>query len=144
MAERLDHYLQAEAGAGRILAHAKLLSRIAEIYARTAPPHLLAASKLANFKSGIVVLHAESGAVAAKLRQLTPTLIDELARRGIACRSVQIKVKACEHPLPARSASVKPLSPQVCRQLTSLSNALPASPLRNALETLLARAAKRE
>jgi len=142
MAERLDHYLQAEEGAGRILAHAKLLGRITEIYARTAPPHLLAVSKLANFKSGLVVLHAENGAVAAKLRQLTPTLIDELTQRGIACRSVQIKVKACEHPLPARTASVRPLSPQVCRQLASLRDALPASPLRNALETLLTCAAK--
>ncbi len=144
-AELLEHYLQAEGAAGRVYAHARLLSRLAAVYASVAPAHLVAASKLVNFKSGLVVLHADSAAVAAKLRQLTPTLIGEIAGSGFACRGVQIKIKVAERlPPVVASGTVKPLSPQVCRQLSELSDSLPASPLRHALRELLTRSAKRE
>ena len=65
MHKSLENYLAADDGAGKLVAHASLLFKLAQIYQSIAPVHLRQASRLANYKSGIVVVHAASGAVAA-------------------------------------------------------------------------------
>jgi hypothetical protein len=45
-------------GAGKVLAHARLLAKLAGLFQEIAPPHLGQASSVANYKSGIVVIHA--------------------------------------------------------------------------------------
>ena len=74
MQNSLEDFLEAPDGAGKVLAHARLLLRLTRLYQTIAPAHLAAASHLANYKSGIVVIHATNGAVATKLKQLAPTL----------------------------------------------------------------------
>ncbi|MCB1931311.1 MAG: DUF721 domain-containing protein [Candidatus Accumulibacter sp.] len=144
MADSLQNYLETAEGAAKVLVHARLLSRLAGLFQEIAPAHLCQASTLANFKSGIVVIHAGNGAVATKLRQLAPTLVDELLKRGVECRGVQVKVQAASLRETTRPAVQKPLSARTSKELTALSDALPASPLRGALEKLLAHAAIRE
>lgn len=144
MSSSLQKYLETEEGAGKVLAHARLLVKLAGLYQDIAPPHLAQASRLANFKSGIIVIHASSGAVAAKLRQMAPRLVDALAKLGLECRGVQVKVQAAQAHEPLRPATQKPLSARTSEGLAALSASLPASPLRDALGTLLARAARRE
>ena len=144
MPDLLQTYLQSTDGAGKVLAHATLLARLARLYEEIAPAHLGQASSLANYKSGIVVIHASSGAVATKLRQMAPTLVDELSRRGIECSGIQIKVQARRPAEQARVPTLKPLSVRTSRELAALSDSLPASPLRQALENLLTRSAREE
>jgi len=144
MADLLENYLQDSEGAGKVLVHARLLIRLAGLYAEIAPTHLARASRVANFKSGVVVIHADSGAIAAKLRQMAPTLVDQLAQRGIECSGVQVKVQARDQREPARAPAHKPLSVRTSAELTALSSSLPTSPLRRALEGLLARSAREE
>ncbi|WP_313953394.1 DciA family protein [Accumulibacter sp.] len=145
MPNLLQNYLEAAEGTGKVLAHAKLLVQLAALYQEIAPPHLGQASTLANYKSGIMLIHATTGAVATKLRQMAPTLVDELLKRGVECRGVQVKVQAADRRAPAlRPAALKPLSGRTGQTLTALSNSLPASPLRGALERLLERAARQE
>ncbi|MEZ7912929.1 MAG: DciA family protein [Propionivibrio sp.] len=144
MHKSLENYLAADDGAGKLVAHASLLFKLAQIYQSIAPVHLRQASRLANYKSGIVVVHAASGAVAAKLRQMAPTLADAFSRRGIECTEVQIKVQAPETPQAFAAPSVKPLAPGACDALGSLRDRLPPdAPLRQAIAHLLERAAKR-
>ena len=107
------------------------------IVART---HLAAASHLANYKSGIVVIHATSGAVATKLKQLAPTLADGFSRKGVECNGVQVKVQARESGTQSRTSEPKPLSSSASRSLSDLRDNLPESPLRAALQTLIERA----
>lgn len=141
MHDLLENYLEAAEGAGKVLAHARLLIKLARLYQGIAPAHLGQASSVANYKAGVVVIHAVSGAVASKLRQMAPTLADAFAKKGIECSAVQVKVQAREiHGQPA-SSTQKPLSARTGRELRGLSGSLPASPLRSALENLLARAA---
>ena len=90
MQKSLENYLEAADGAGKVLAHAKLLMKLTHLYQEIAPAHLRQTSSLANFKSGTIVIHAVSGAAAAKLRQLAPTLVDGFCKRGIECNGVQI------------------------------------------------------
>lgn len=144
MSDSLQRYLEAAEGAGKVMAHAKLLLRLAEMYRGLAPSYLSGASVVANYKSGVVVIHAESGAVASKLRQIAPTLTGEFLKRGVECSGLQVKVQVGLRVPPVRPAVVKPLSARTRSDLSTLSASLPASPLRIAVEALLARAARRE
>lgn len=145
MTDLWEHYLEGDEGAGKVLAHARLLVKLAGLYQEIVPAHLGEASNVANYKSRVVVIHASNGAVATKLRQMAPTLADELGKRGLECSSVQVKVQAWQFPEAAREATLKPLSARTGQALTALRDSLPAvSPLRAALENLLARSARQE
>ena len=140
----LESYLDAADGAGKVLAHARLLMKLTQLYQEIAPAHLGQASHLANYKSGIVVIHAASGAVAAKLRQLAPTLADGFSKRGVECNGVQIKVQARKTAAQSSTSTTKPLTLRTSHTLEGLRDSLPSSPLRAALATLLERAARTE
>ena len=138
----LESYLDAADGAGKVLAHARLLMKLTHLYQEIAPTHLGQASHLANYKSGIIVIHAASGAIAAKLRQMAPTLADGFSIRGVECNGVQIKVQARKINAQSTASTQKPLTPRTSHTLEGLRDSLPASPLRAALATLLARSAR--
>jgi len=142
MQKSLENYLEAADGAGKVLAHARLLIKLTHLYAEIAPANLSRASRLANYKSGIIVIHAANGVLAAKLRQLAPTLAAGFSQKGIECNGVQVKVQALESEAQSGTSTQKPLSARTSGELAGLRDALPASPLRAALEILLARAAK--
>ena len=144
MQNSLETFLDSADGAGKVLAHARLLVKLARLYQEIAPAHLGQASRLANFKSGIVVIHAVNGAVATKLRQLAPTLTDGFSKRGIECNGVQIKVQAPETGKQSTTSTQKPLSARTSQALEGLRDTLPDSPLRAALATFLEHAAKQE
>ncbi len=144
MQNPLENYLNAADGAGKVLAHARLLMKLTHLYEEMAPTHLGQASCVANYKSEIIIIHANSGAVATKLRQMAPTLAREFSKRGVQCSEVQIKVQARKIQEQSRTSTQKPLSSRTRRELNSLAGTLPSSPLRCALETLIARAAKQE
>lgn len=144
MQNSLENYLEAADGAGKVLAHARLLIKLTHLYQEIAPAHLGQASSLANYKTGIIVIHAVSGAVAAKLRQLAPTLADGFSKRGVECNGVQVKVQAHKTDMQSRASTQKPLSLRASREIEGLRDSLPASPLKAALESLLAHAAKEE
>ena len=144
MQKSLENYLEATDGAGKVLAHARLLIKLANLYQKIAPAHLSQASTLANYKSGIIVIHATNGAVAAKLRQLAPSLSDGFSKRGIECNGVQVKVQAPEINTQSMTSTQKPLSIKTEQGLCELRDQLPQSPLRSALEKLLARALIKE
>ena len=142
MNHSLESYLDAADGAGKVLAHARLLMKLTHLYQEIAPTHLGQASHLANYKSGIIVIHAASGAIAAKLRQMAPTLADGFSIRGVECNGVQIKVQARKIDAQSTASTKKPLTPRTSHTLESLRDTLPNSPLRTALETLLSRSAR--
>jgi hypothetical protein len=144
MQKSLENYLDTADGAGKVLAHARLLIKLTHLYQDIAPANLSQASRLANYKSGIIVIYAANGVLAAKLRQLAPTLAEGFSQRGIECNGVQVKVQALESHAQSRTSTRKPLSARASGELERLRDALPASPLRAALEILLARAAKGE
>lgn len=142
MQNSLENFLQTADGAGKVLAHARLLIKLARMYQELAPLHLGQASSLANYKSGMIVIHAVSGAVAAKLRQLAPTLADGFSKRGIECNGVQVKVQAREFGTQSRTSTQKPLTSRTSFELEGLRDSLPASPLRDAVNNLLAHSAR--
>ncbi|MDR0578359.1 MAG: DUF721 domain-containing protein [Candidatus Accumulibacter sp.] len=137
----LEDFLDSPDGAGKVLAHARLLLRLSRLYREIAPAYLSEASRLVNYRPGTVVIHAANGAVAAKLRQLAPTLADGFSRRGIECAAVQVKVGVGELPARPGNSRQKPLSRQAFQTLGGLREALPDSSLRQAVDTLIQRSA---
>lgn len=142
--DSLNHYLASSEGAGRLMAHARLLQKLARIYCDAVPDHLGASSRVANYKSGKVVIHADYGAVAVKLRQMAPTLTREFSLRGVECNGVTVKVQGLEIAEHSHAPAARPLSGGTCKHLESLAAGMPPSPLRDAIDTLLARAVRKD
>jgi hypothetical protein len=125
-----------------LLARARTLVRLGEIFAAAVPAGLATQARVVNHRRGVVILHATNGAVASKLRQLTPRLAEKFVQNGVECNQIEVKVQ------PTRlEASVslpgtrKPLSHASAEILTERIRALPpASPLAEALKRLLERA----
>ena len=72
-----EHYLDSDASTSRIMAHARLLQKLSRRFEAIAPSGLRHAARVANYKSGKIVIHADNGAVATKNRQMSQRLCDE-------------------------------------------------------------------
>lgn len=138
-ARTLDDCLNADESLARLTAHAGHLLKLQRIIDTTIPSALLQACRIANYRLGIVFIHADNGAVAAKLRQLAPSLCEELRSGGRQITEIRVKVQPRECPPPRiNTESVPALGLRSKQGLTDLANGLPEdSPLRASLERLL-------
>ena len=127
-----------------ILAHGEKILRANRLYESIAPAMLVKVSRIANIKSGLLVIHADHGAAAAKLRQMARFLIQEFEKRGFECNDIDVRVQDALS-LPAQApAKQKPLSEQALTSISKLQDQLPADdPLRAHLAHLVDRAARR-
>ena len=139
-----EQYLDSDAAASRVMAHARLLLKLSRHFEAIAPIGLRHAAHVANFKSGKIVIHADNGAVATKIRQMSQRFCDELSKRGAECTGIEVKVQPREIALQSTTSTQKPLSAKACGVLRSTSENLPKGPLRDALDRLLQSAAKAE
>ncbi len=139
-----EQYLNSDATTSRIMAHARLLQKLSRRFEAVAPAGLRHAARVANYKSGTIVIHTDNGAVAAKIRQMSQRLCDELSRGGAECSALEVKVQPRQIPYQSTSSTLKPLSGKAFGLLESTADNLPEGPLRKALKTLLERAARAE
>ena len=137
MSDFITTYLDAPEGLGRLMAHARLLNRLQSAYADAVPAYLGQASRVANYKQGIVVIHTESGGVAVKLKQLTPSLTDVFLRIGVECSGIQVRVQPAQDAPEERPRTHRALTPGARQGLGELAAGMTDSPLRHALESLL-------
>jgi len=108
-----------------------------------APAGLGHVSRVANYKQGKVVIHADHGAAAAKLRQFAESLRDGFLKDGLECKAIEIKVQPLEISSQSTPSTVKPLTSGAGAAIAATAGTLPKdSPLRNALERLIASAAR--
>ena len=137
----LEACLLADAGMARLTSHASRLVRLQAILAANLPASLARGVRVANLKSGKLVIHADNGAVAAKLRQLAPRLADLVRFEAAEVNGIEIRVqgrdgKPAQAPRPAPTG----IGDQAKRGLTSLETSLPeGSRLRLALARLVER-----
>ena len=110
-----------------------------ERYAGLAPPELARSSRVAGFKSGTLVLWADNAAVAAKLKQLTPRLMTALNQQANEVTSIRVQVQPVQVTRRAeKNRRLSGLPPQAVEQFERLATAVPESPLKEAIETLVA------
>lgn len=139
-----EHYLDKDAATGRVMVHARLLLKLSRRFEAVAPAGLRYAAHVANYKSGKIIIHADNGAVAAKIRQLSQRLSDELSKGGTECSGIEVKVQPRQIPCQSTSSTQKPLSDKAFGMLRSTAENLPKGPLRDALDNLLKHAARKE
>lgn len=144
MADTPGRLLDSDAAAAKVMAHARLILRLSRRFQEIAPGNLSQAAHVANVKSGKVIIHADHGAVAAKLRQLGPRLCAGLSLQGCECNGIEVKVQPSNFPLRSSSSHHKPLSSQALSSLSGAAAGLPEGTLKQALEELVARALRLE
>ncbi len=135
----LDAYLNSADGLARLSAHAGRLVKLQRVFEKIAPSYLAASSRVANCKQGKVVIHADSGAVAAKLRQMLPSLVDEFSLEGAEVTEIQVKVQP-NHVALQHKKRIQPVAVGASAKsdLNRLAGELPeGSPLKEALERLV-------
>ena len=126
------------------MAHARLLLKLSRRFEAVAPAGLRHSAHVANYKLGTIIIHADNGAVAAKIRQLSQRLSNELSKGGAECSGIEVKVQPRQIPSQSTSSTQKPLSDKAIGMLRSTTENLPKGPLREALDKLLERAARVE
>jgi hypothetical protein len=134
----MNHLATADAFA-RLSAQANRLQRLQILLDATLPAHLLPGTHIANLKQGKVVIHADSGAVAVKLRQLAPRLAEGFIQQGQEVTGIEVRVQARRRPTTAarpKQANLIGMRPK--QALTSLASGLEDdSPVKQALLKLL-------
>jgi hypothetical protein len=134
----MDHLATADAFA-RLSGQASRLRRLQSLLDAILPAYLLPGTRIANLKRGTVVIHAASGAVAVKLRQLAPRLAESFIQQGQEVTGIEVRVQA-HRPAPAgkRMTQPKVLGTRSQQALASLAAGLEDdSPVKRALEKLL-------
>ncbi len=110
---------------------ATLQSALAEVL----PGNLAANSSVAVVKAGELILSADNGAVAAKLKQMAPRILVFLRQQGFQITGIrlQVQVRVRDNPLLQKQIS---LSSDARDAIGLLSDRLDPSPLKTALKRL--------
>ncbi|MCX7178809.1 MAG: DUF721 domain-containing protein [Proteobacteria bacterium] len=137
-ARTLDDCLNADESMARLAAHAGHLQKLQRLFEAAVPAALAQTCRIANTKLGVVFIHAENGALATKLRQISPSLCEDFRSAGEQVTEIRIKVQpfhaAVQHVRRPRAAV---LGSGARDSIARLSDALPDGPLRAALGRLI-------
>lgn len=133
-----DHLAASDAFA-RLAGQSHRLQRLQQLLDANLPAQLAPAAHVVNLKRGKVVIHADSGAVAVKLKQMGPRLAAFLMQQGEEVSGIEVKVQPARRRLSHTPRVIpKTLGAGAKRSLTSLIAGLThESPLRGALDRLL-------
>jgi hypothetical protein len=132
---RLNAYLASNQELRQLSSKAEQLTALQRHYELIAPPSLLQGSRILQLRQQVVVIAANNGAVAGKLRQMTAELISLFQARGCEVTGIQIKVQVTTLTRPISSEPRK-LGKPARDALNKLDENLADSPLKTALRRL--------
>jgi hypothetical protein len=131
--KNLRAYLDSAVGIAGLLPQAERLIELRHIYRKLVPQQLLQSSSIVNYRQRKVVIFAENNAIAAKLRLLTPRLINDFSKSGVEVTGIRLEVQpqqaAAKQTAPKRAR----LSRAGAESLQALAGQLPDSRLKQAL-----------
>lgn len=135
----LRAYLDSAAAIAALLPQAERLIELRRIYSEIVPQQLLQSSSIVNYKQEKVIIFAENNAIAAKLRLLSPRLVNDFSKRGMHVTGIRLEVQPRQEPRKELTAKQAKLSPAAAESLQALAKRLPDSRLRQALAKMAAR-----
>ena len=111
------------------------LRALQSVLAEVLPGDLATSAGVASVKAGELILFADNGAIAAKLRQMAPRILISLRQRGYELTGIHLQVQARirRNPLPQKQIS---MTLGARNAIDLLSERLNASPLKAALRRL--------
>jgi len=139
-ARKLDTFLSEPASPlNRLARAAQRLNAISRIWETVAPIGLARSCRVGRLDDGVLTLLADNGAIASKIKQQLPSLLEKLQQRGSEITGIRVDVQV-KIPLPERvSAPKQGISQQSLASLEKLDNELEDSPLKEALTNLIKR-----
>jgi hypothetical protein len=132
---RLKAFLASNLELRQLSSKAEQLTTLQRHYEAISPPSLARSSQVLRLDQQTVVIAANNGAVAAKLRQMTSELISLFQARGCEVTGIQIKVQVSAPPSVV-SSKPRILGKAAQDALRKLDDDLPDSPLKTALRRL--------
>lgn len=137
--KNLRAYLDSAVGIASLLPQAERLIELRRIYSKLVPRQLLQSSAIVNYRQGNIVIFADNSAIAAKLRLLSPRLVNDFSKSGVEVTGIRLEVQP--RPGPAHQAAPKRarLSRAGADSLDALARQLPDSKLKRTLSELARR-----
>ena len=135
MPHRLKAFLASNLELRQLSSKAEQLTTLQRHYEAISPPSLARSSQVFRLDQQTVVIAANNGAVAAKLRQMTSELISLFQARGYEVTGIQVMVQVASLP-PVASSEPRVLGKAAQDALSKLDENLPDSPLKTALRRL--------
>lgn len=139
--KNLRAYLDSAAGIAALLPQAERLIELRRIYSEVMPQQLSRSSSIVNYKQEIVVIFAENNAIAAKIKLLSPRLVNDFAKRGLQVTGIRLEVQPRQTPRAETLQKHAKLSLAGATSLEALARRLPDSKLKHALADLAAHGA---
>lgn len=135
MSNRLSSYFNISQELRQLSHKVDELLTLQQHYEQIAPLPLGGASHVMQIDQQTLVIAADNGTVAAKLRQLVPEFTRSLQKRGYEITGIQIRVRVA---LPVTRRPLRPnsLSSMGRQQLIDSTAKLQDSPLKTALQRL--------
>lgn len=122
-----------------LFAQAKQLTLMQQTFVEIAPPQLARHCTLGRLSEGNLALYANSGAIAAKLKQISPSLLLKFQQKGHEVTAIRVAVQA--HSYIGRMGNIGnknlKMGPAGMESMSQLAAGLPESPLKTAIESLL-------
>ncbi len=116
------------------------ISALQRLYTVCAPPELSQASRVVGDHDGMLVIAADNGAIAAKLKQIMPRLLKNLQKQRAQITGIRIQVQVSRPRPAARAHTEKPALPiDLIDDFEKLSNQVRDPGLRSALARFAAR-----
>src|SRR4030066_823317 len=137
-ARKLDTFFSEPTSPLNRLAHAaQRLNAISRIWETVAPIGLARSWRVGRLDDGVLTLLADNGAIASKIKQQLPSLLEKLQTRGSEITGIRVDVQV-KIPSPEKVIAPKPgISPQSLASLEKLDADLTDSPLKEALTNLI-------
>ena len=118
------------------LVRVKRLAALQRIYVETIPGDLAEKSGVVFERAGAVVVAAETSAIAHKLKQLAPRIVEKIVKFAPEVTSIQVEVQVTLRS-DLRPRARPAIGPRGLTSLRELRDALPESPLREALARMV-------
>ena len=116
------------------------IAALQRLYVVCAPPDMARASRVVNNRDGMLVIAADNGAVAAKLRQQAPRLLKNMQKQGGEVTGIRVQVQVeRSSPAPRGRAEKTPLPIDSIDNFERLSKQVKDPDLRSALARFAAR-----
>lgn len=131
-------FLSAAPNLQELLQQTQKLLALQQAWNEVAPKSLAAASRVGALRQQTLVVYANNGAVAGKLRQLVPSLLEKIQTKGVEITAIRVDVQV-EAPPPGKKPKDLKVSDNALSSLEKLEQSLEDSPLKNALHTLIQR-----
>ena len=137
--KNLRAYLDSAASIAGLLPQAERLIELRRIYSKLVPQQLLRSSSIVNYRQRNVVIFADNNAIAAKLRLLSPRLVNDFSKCGVEVTGIRLEVQPRPEPRKALNPKQAKLSAAGAESLEALAQRLPDSRLKQALTGMVER-----